>query len=140
MIEKDLKIYDVWESTNGNLFIKMTDEYSIAIGAKGEHEPNDDAGELKSTQYVKSNDVSTVKKVGRIKFDEPEPTEKITDFTIGTKVRWFYRESPRKSINQIVYIASEVIGGNLVRVDRKKKNGNIKEGGYIRIDELYVCK
>ena len=37
MVEKDLKIYDVWEAPSGNLFIKLTNEYSIAIGVKGNH-------------------------------------------------------------------------------------------------------
>lgn len=31
MIEKDLEIYDIWESPNGNLFIKISDNYSIGI-------------------------------------------------------------------------------------------------------------
>jgi len=67
MKEKDLKIYDVFKSVNGNLFIKMTEDYSIAIGAKGHHAPHE--WELKSTQYVKRSDISNVKKVGRIIFD-----------------------------------------------------------------------
>ena len=39
MKEKDLEMYDIWESPNGNLFIKISDSYSIAIGPKGGHEP-----------------------------------------------------------------------------------------------------
>lgn len=69
MIEKDLEIYDVWESPNGNLFIKLTDNYSTAIGPKGDHSPLEEANDLKRTQYVKSNDVTPVKKVGKIVFD-----------------------------------------------------------------------
>lgn len=69
MLEKDLEIYDVFESPNGNLFIRMSENYSIAIGAKGDHEPNTEWCELKTTQYVKRNDVAPVKKVGRIIFD-----------------------------------------------------------------------
>jgi hypothetical protein len=69
MIEKDLEIYDVWESPNGNLFIKLTDDYSIAIGHKGHHEPLKELNELNLTQFVKSNDVVPVKKVGKIVFD-----------------------------------------------------------------------
>lgn len=65
--EKDLETYDVWESPNGNLFIKMSDEYSIAIGVKGDHEPT--ACDLKQTQYVKFNNIIPVKKVGKIVFD-----------------------------------------------------------------------
>jgi len=65
MKEKDLKIYDVWESPNGNLFIKLTEEYSIAIGAKGYHGPNPFD---KGTSYVRRGDNTLVKKVGRIKF------------------------------------------------------------------------
>jgi len=67
--EKDLDILDVWESPNGNLFIKVSDEYSIGIGAKGHHAPNNEWGELKRSQYVKASNVCPVKKVGKIVFD-----------------------------------------------------------------------
>ena len=62
MIEKDLEIYDVWESPNGNLFIKISDDYSIGIGTKGHHEPNEEWEEFERTQYVKSNNITPVKK------------------------------------------------------------------------------
>ena len=67
MLEKDLEIYDVWESPNGQLFIRISDDYSIAIGAKGHHAPHDN--DLKVTSYVKANDITPAKKVGRIIFD-----------------------------------------------------------------------
>jgi len=67
MKEKDLEIYDVWESPNGNLFIKITDDHSIAIGPKGHHEPCE-YDNLHSS-YVKRNDITPVKKVGKITFD-----------------------------------------------------------------------
>lgn len=67
MTEKDLEIYDVWEAPSGNLFIKLTDNYSIAIGPKGNNLLL--ANDLKSTQYVKSDDVTPVKKVGKLIFD-----------------------------------------------------------------------
>jgi hypothetical protein len=66
MLEKDLDVYDVWESVNGNIFIKVSSNYSIAIGPKGFHYPND--YDLTTTQYVKSNDLTKVKKVGKLKF------------------------------------------------------------------------
>ena len=69
MLERDLEIYDIWESPNGNLFIKISNDYSIGIGAKGHHEPNEEWGELKRTQYVKSSNITPVKKVGRMVFD-----------------------------------------------------------------------
>ena len=69
MIEKDLEIYDVWESPNGNLFIKISDDYSIGIGTKGHHEPNEEWEEFERTQYVKSNNITPVKKVGRMVFN-----------------------------------------------------------------------
>lgn len=69
MIENDLEIYDIWESPNGNLFIKISDSYSIGIGKKDDHEPNEEWGELKQTQYVKSNNITPVKKVGRMVFN-----------------------------------------------------------------------
>jgi len=72
MKEKDLEIYDVYESSNGNLFIKLTEEYSIAIGSKGNHKPYKDWGDLDNTQYVKRNDVAEVEKVGRLVFDNSE--------------------------------------------------------------------
>ena len=39
-LEKDLEIYDIWESPNGNLFIKISGDYSIGLGSKGNHEPH----------------------------------------------------------------------------------------------------
>jgi hypothetical protein len=70
MKEADLKIYDVWKSPNGHLFIKITDDYSIAIGAKGFHDPN--TLDLERTQYAKADDTTPVKKVGKIKFKKDE--------------------------------------------------------------------
>ena len=67
MKEKDLEIYDVWKSPNGNLFIKMCETHSLAIGAKGHHEPNEN--DSNNSQYVKTSNIPNVKKVGRIVFD-----------------------------------------------------------------------
>jgi hypothetical protein len=78
MLEKDLEIYDIWESPNENLFIKISDDYSIGIGKKGHHEPNEEWGELKRSQYIKSNDITPVKKVGRMIFDDMKYDEKRT--------------------------------------------------------------
>jgi hypothetical protein len=64
--EKDLKIYDVWEAPTGNIFIKVSEDYSIVLGTKGYHKPND--YDLKQSQYIKSNDVTPAKKVGKLKF------------------------------------------------------------------------
>ncbi len=69
MLEKDLDVYDIWQAPNGNLFIKITDDYSIGIGSKGHHEPQEALSELNRTQYVKENNVTPVKKVGRMVFD-----------------------------------------------------------------------
>ncbi len=69
MKEKDLKTYDVWQSLNGNLFLKISDEYSIAIGSKGFHDPVPENGDLSRTQYIKCDEVSEVEKVGRLVFD-----------------------------------------------------------------------
>lgn len=68
MLEKDLDIYDVWEAPNGNLFIKISDGYSIAIGAVGNHDPSY-WGDLNRSQYVKASDIVPVKKVGKLIFD-----------------------------------------------------------------------
>ncbi len=69
LLEKDLNIYDVWEAPNGNIFIKISNDYSIAIGPKGGHEPNEEWGDLKRTQYVKSSKITPVKKIGKITFE-----------------------------------------------------------------------
>ncbi len=67
-LEKDLKIYDVWEAPNGNIFIKISNDYSIGIGTKGNHNPNEEWDDLNKTQFVKANDITPVKKIGKIKF------------------------------------------------------------------------
>lgn len=67
MREKDLEIYDVWVSPNGNMFIKISDNYSIGIGHGANHEPNEVSG--KAAPYVKADDVTPVKKVGKIVFE-----------------------------------------------------------------------
>jgi hypothetical protein len=74
MTEKDLKIYDVWESPNGNLFLKVHDRWSLALGDKGNHNPND--WDLKMSQFVKQSDLVPVKKVGRLKFKKKKSVKK----------------------------------------------------------------
>jgi len=69
LVEKDLEIYDVWESPIGNLFIKISDDYSLGIGPKGNHEPLEESGDMERTQYVKSNNITPVKKIGKIIFE-----------------------------------------------------------------------
>jgi hypothetical protein len=64
LLEKDLKVFDVWESPNGNWFLKVDDNHSIALGSKGHHGPEYE-GEKPS--YVKANDIVPVKKIGKIK-------------------------------------------------------------------------
>lgn len=68
MKENDLEIYDVWKSPNGNIFIKVSCDYSIAIGPKNQHQPNDH--DINRTQYVKSNNITPVKKIGKLIFDQ----------------------------------------------------------------------
>lgn len=67
MTEKDLDVFDVWESPNGNHFIKITNSLSIAIGPEGGYEPH--SSDLKHTQYVKADNITPVKKIGKIVFD-----------------------------------------------------------------------
>jgi hypothetical protein len=66
-LEKDLDIYDVWESPNGNIFIKISENYSIGIGRKGNHEPNN-TGDLEQTQYTRCDVCTPVKKIGKLSF------------------------------------------------------------------------
>ena len=76
MVEKDLDIFDVWQSPSDNLFIKVSDNYSLAIGAKGQHAPDNTWGDLSRTQYVKKSDIVTVIKVGRVLFNQPIKAER----------------------------------------------------------------
>jgi hypothetical protein len=63
--EDELDIYDIWQSSNGNLFIKLNAEYSIAIGQFGEHKPN--ACDLEGPQFVRTSN-SPARRVGKLKF------------------------------------------------------------------------
>jgi hypothetical protein len=72
ILEKDLDIYDVWESPNGTICIKISNDYSIAIGPKGGHEPLEEWGDFLQkmrTQYVKTSNITPVKKIGKIIFE-----------------------------------------------------------------------
>jgi len=65
---------------------------------------------------------------------------KISDFKIGKEVRWFFQiDKWGKPTDEIVYIGSEIIDKSRVRIDRKNKDGDMVEGGYVMIDELYEC-
>ena len=82
MLEKDLDIYDVWQAPNDNLFIKVSEEYSIAIGPKGHHAPSKTWNELSHSQYVKRGDVPVIK-VGKViiglKSERKEKLQKIKE-------------------------------------------------------------
>ena len=69
-LEKDLDIYDLWESPNGNLFLKMNDTHSIALGSKGNHELSE--WDLKHSAYVKSSEITPVIKRGKLVFDSSD--------------------------------------------------------------------
>ena len=67
----------------------------------------------------------------------------IENIKIGDKVRWFYQRCElSKPINKIVYIGDILSSSNSSegreRINRKNKKGKIIEGGYVRIDELYL--
>jgi hypothetical protein len=69
-LEKELELYDVWESPNGNIFIKMGAGWSIGIGHINGHQPNQ--LDLSKTQYVKESDTVPVKKVGKLVIGAPD--------------------------------------------------------------------
>ena len=69
MLEKDFEIFDVLEAPSGNLFIKVSDEYSLAIGSRYSPKPNIEWGELTRSQYVKRSEITPMIKVGRLVFD-----------------------------------------------------------------------
>lgn len=64
-IESDLNIFDVWESPNGNLFLKINDEYSVPLGHKSS------VGQVLQGMendhcFIKRNNITAVKKVGQV--------------------------------------------------------------------------
>lgn len=65
--EKDLDILDLWESPNGNLFLKVNDNFSVALGQKGFFGPIEHYE--KGATFVLSDTVTPVKKVGKLIFD-----------------------------------------------------------------------
>jgi len=67
VFEKDLEIYDVFESPNGNLFLKIDCNYSIPLGPKTS-DPLDLEDIDFGLGYVKSSIITPIKKVGSIKF------------------------------------------------------------------------
>ena len=64
MTEFDLDVLDVWESPNGNYFLKVDTEYSISLGPVDNFGPSD--WERTDGKYVKANSITSVKKVGRL--------------------------------------------------------------------------
>lgn len=68
MKENEVEIYDVYKTSSGNLFIKLTPEYSIGIGAKEQHTPNE--FDVKMSQFVKVTNIIDVEVVGKLQFDK----------------------------------------------------------------------
>lgn len=65
MLEEDLAINDIWESVNGNLFLKISNDYSLALG-------NIDLNKIElvdllGCKLTPANNVSPVKKIGSVK-------------------------------------------------------------------------
>lgn len=65
MLEKDLAINDIWESVNGNYFLKISDEYSLALGNMDLNKI--ELVDLLGCKLTPANDVSPVEKIGSIK-------------------------------------------------------------------------
>lgn len=65
----------------------------------------------------------------------------VENIKIGDKVRWFYQYNKYdKPTDEIVYIGGKPTGNepsDRVRIDRIK-NGKLVEGGFVRLDELYL--
>lgn len=65
----------------------------------------------------------------------------IENIKIGDRVRWFYQINRfSKPTDEIVYIGSEPTNNEpsgRIRIN-KIKNDELVEGGYVRLDELYL--
>ena len=136
MKEKDLEIYDLFMSPNRNLFIKMTEDHSIAIGPKGSHGPHD--WDLDSSQYVKRNDVCNVRKVGRLVFDAPKKvstTTKLPQYVSldGTALRLRGNEYFRDGGNWSVQY--RLIGGVLHSWSDRKLHPQLHRRPLVEISE-----
>lgn len=63
MTEKELDVYTFWEAPNGNTFLKITENYSLALGPINFQDPLPQ--DLRSTQYVAVGDCRA-KKIGKL--------------------------------------------------------------------------
>lgn len=116
--EDDLEIHDVWESPNGNRFIKVGGGYSLALYS----DPNSE--DLKYSQFVKSHN-TRAKKIGKIIFDKTMkdtiPFEQLginLPFTIDGSVS---DESPvRVKIDESRYIHIGKSGATCLDVEERK--------------------
>lgn len=68
LFETDLKPFDVYETPNGNTFLKLSDDRCIAIGKRNEPFEFEDGDKLHTLPLNK--DPLKVKKVGKIVFDK----------------------------------------------------------------------
>ena len=64
--EHDLKVLDLWQSSNGNLFLKVNESHSIALGT---FESFNDIDTDEEFNAIKSNPITTVRKVGVLKIN-----------------------------------------------------------------------
>lgn len=69
MLEDDLQILDLWQSPNGNLFLKIDSEFSVVLGPAeclGEVDPREKNEMYPSRRLIPKNNVTPVVKVGRL--------------------------------------------------------------------------
>ncbi len=66
--EKDLDVYDLWQSPNSNLFLKINENESLVLGPYKEHH-SDTNGRLTYFSTVQSNSITEVKHVGFLKIN-----------------------------------------------------------------------
>lgn len=64
--EFDLKVYDIFQTPYGNLFLKVDHQHSLPLGPYGHHGPSSDTD--LDIPYMKINAIVDVIKVGELKF------------------------------------------------------------------------
>jgi hypothetical protein len=75
MIEQELKDLDLWQSPNGNLFLKMNSQFSIALGNINTFHQIGFHNESEKFSIVKSNPIIPVRKVGKLKINTKDLKE-----------------------------------------------------------------
>lgn len=65
-LEKDLEVFDVFTSPNGNYFLKVNNEFSLPLYKREDGSFGPKLGEDLKTQFIRKSEICSVVKVGKL--------------------------------------------------------------------------